>query len=162
MSNDAVSQGSHQGTETDERKARLSLLARAPHDTLLQLWNAWCAAKGMPRHDVVRGPQIGTVMVRGRAGGTGAAFNLGEITVTRCTVRLGCGTVGHGHVQGRNADAARATALIDALFEGGDASGIEETILAPLRETSLARAAERAARAAATKVEFFTLVRGEA
>jgi hypothetical protein len=71
------------------------------------------------RHEILRPPEIGTVMVRGRAGATGAAFNLGEMTVTRASVRLSSGAVGHGHVQGRDKDAALAAALIDALSRGG-------------------------------------------
>src|SRR5512139_3658243 len=42
---------------------------------------------GQP-HDVLRAPETGLVMLRGRMGATGAAFNLGEATVTRCAVRL--------------------------------------------------------------------------
>ena len=57
-----------------------------------------------PEPDVVsiRAPEIGAVMVRGRVGGAGDAFNLGEMTVTRCSLRLACGAVGHGYVQGRD------------------------------------------------------------
>jgi alpha-D-ribose 1-methylphosphonate 5-triphosphate synthase subunit PhnG len=91
----------------------------------------------------------------------GAPFNLGEMTVTRCSVRLPSGAVGHGHVQGRDREAALAAALIDALAEDGQAEALEAAILAPLREEAEARKTARAARAAATKVEFFTMVRGE-
>jgi phosphonate C-P lyase system protein PhnG len=87
----------------------------------------------VPAHEVLRPPEIGTVMVRGRAGATGAAFNLGEMTVTRASVRLAGGAVGHGHVQGRDKEAALAVALIDALSEAGEADALEAAILAPLR-----------------------------
>ncbi len=140
------------------RKARLSALAKAPHDRLLALW----ARQGpVPAHDLLRAPEIGTVMVRGRAGSVGAPFNLGEMTVTRCSVRLASGAVGHGYVQGRSHDAARAAALIDALSEDGQAAALEASILTPLREGADAAKVARAERAAATKVEFFTMVRGE-
>jgi phosphonate C-P lyase system protein PhnG len=76
--------------------------------------------RSCPAHDILRPPEIGTVMVRGRAGAKGAPFNLGEMTVTRATVRLADGAVGHGHVQGRDKDAALAAALIDALCEAGE------------------------------------------
>ena len=49
----------------------------------------------------LRRPEIGPVMVRGRTGATGLAFNMGEMTVTRCSLRLQGGVVGHGFVQGR-------------------------------------------------------------
>lgn len=141
------------------RKARLSTLAKAPHGRLLALWSSHAPAA--PAHDLLRAPEVGTVMVRGRAGSVGAPFNVGEMTVTRCSVRLRSGAVGHGYVQGRSPDAARAAALIDALSEDGQADALEAAILAPLREEASCEKTARAARAAATKVEFFTMVRGE-
>ncbi len=65
----------------------------------------------------MRGPEGGLVMVRGRAGGGGAPFNLGEMTVTRCTVRLGSGLVGHAYVAGREPRRAELAALVDALMQ---------------------------------------------
>jgi alpha-D-ribose 1-methylphosphonate 5-triphosphate synthase subunit PhnG len=147
--------------ETAARRTRLSTLAKAPGPRLLALWSDWCAARGAPAHEILRPPEIGTVMVRGRAGATGAAFNLGEMTVTRASVRLTDGTVGHGHIQGRDKDAALAAALIDALCLAGEAEALEPAIFAPLRAEADAMRQGRAARAAATKVEFFTMVRGE-
>jgi alpha-D-ribose 1-methylphosphonate 5-triphosphate synthase subunit PhnG len=140
------------------QQARLSTLAKAPHDRLLALWADHGA---VPDHAVLRVPEVGAVMVRGRAGATGAPFNLGEMTVTRCSVRLTSGAVGHGYVQGRGHDAARAAALIDALAEDGQAETLEAAVLAPLRQEAAAARAARAARAAATKVDFFTMARGE-
>ena len=100
-------------------------------------------------------------MVRGRAGSAGAPFNLGEMTVTRCTLRLGSGAVGHGHVQGRDKDAARIAALLDALCEAGQGDALDLAVLEPLRRERAALAATRAAKAAATQVEFFTMARGD-
>lgn len=144
--------------QIEERQARLSTLATAPHDRLLSLWAAHDAE---PRHDILRAPEIGTVMVRGRTGAVGAPFNLGEMTVTRCSVRLETGAVGHGYVQGRSQKAAHAAALIDAMAQDGHAPVLDAAILAPLRTEQAAGRTSRAERAAATKVEFFTMVRGE-
>ncbi|RFU13454.1 phosphonate C-P lyase system protein PhnG [Rhodobacteraceae bacterium W635] len=144
--------------EIATRKARLTTLATAPHARLLALWQAFGTP---PAHEMLRAPEIGTVMVRGRAGATGAPFNLGEMTVTRCSVRLDSGATGHGYVQGRGLEAARAAALIDALAEDGQAEALEAAVLAPLRAEAAAARSSRAAKAAATKVEFFTMVRGE-
>ena len=141
------------------RQARLSTLATAPGPRLCALFAAY--APQPPEHEVLRAPEIGTVMLRGRAGATGAPFNLGEMTVTRAAVRLATGAVGHGHVQGRDKAAALAAALIDALAEDGQAAQITAAILAPLRAEAEDRRAARATRAAATKVEFFTMVRGD-
>lgn len=137
------------------RAAAMGLLARAPAAQLEALF------ADLPAHTLLRGPETGTVMVRGRKGGTGAPFNLGEMTVTRCTVRLACGTVGHAHVQGRDRQHARRAAVLDALLQTGQAQTLSETVLAPLAAAEAACRNTRAAKAAATKVEFFTLVRGE-
>ncbi|MBL4811441.1 MAG: phosphonate C-P lyase system protein PhnG [Rhodobacteraceae bacterium] len=139
------------------RKAWLSLLAKAESAALAALWQT----RAVPAHNLLRAPEIGGVMVRGRAGAVGAAFNLGEMTVTRCTVKLACGTVGHGYVQGRDKAHATQAALIDALMQTDAAPEIDSAILQPLRAATTARRSLRAAKAAATKVEFFTMVRGE-
>ena len=141
-----------------DRPTWLGLLATAPHERLLTLM---AEAGSAADHTVLRRPEIGTVMLRGRTGGTGAPFNLGEITVTRASVRITEGPVGHGHVQGRNPQAALAAALVDALMQTPRAAELAARVLAPLSAEQAARRSARAARAAATKVDFFTLVRGD-
>lgn len=140
--------------EQTRRRARMALLAKAAPARLAALLPA------LPPYHLLRAPEIGSVMVRGRIGGTGAPFNLGETTVTRATVRMADGTVGHAMVQGRDRDHATRAALADAMAET-DPEQIEAAVLAPLRAEAEARRQARAARAAATRVEFFTLVRGE-
>lgn len=115
----------------------------------------------LPEHADLRAPEIGAVMVRGRVSASGAPFNLGEMTVTRCSLRLACGTVGHAYVQGRDRDHARRAAILDALMQTEAAAVLRRSVLAPLAADEIARRGARAAKAAATKVEFFTLVRGE-
>ena len=144
------------------RRARLSALAGVAPGRLADLWRLWLDGAAEPAHRILRPAEIGTVMVRGRAGGTGAPFNLGEMSVARCSVRLDSGAVGHGHVQGRDREAARIAALIDALCEAGQAASLQAAIVDPLRAEAEARRQDRAAKAEATKVQFFTLVRGEA
>ena len=145
-------------TGNSERKTWMGLLARAPADDLDRLWRAAALA---PDHVRLRAPEVGAVMVRGRAGAVGAAFNLGEMVVTRCAVRLADGRVGHGHVQGRGKDHAEQAALIDALMQGAEAAQLRAAVLDPLALEEVTRRAARAGKAAATKVDFFTLVRGE-
>lgn len=113
-------------------------------------------------HDLLRPPETGLVMLRGRMGATGAAFNLGEATVTRCAIRLQDGTEGHAYVMGRNAAHARLAAVCDALLQGGETHAeISAKVVAPL-EAKLRQAQVAASRkAAATKVDFFTMVRGD-
>lgn len=149
--------------ETGARRAWMGLLARAEPARLAALWaGLQGAADRFPDHAVLRAPEVGTVMVRGRAGATGAPFNLGEMSVTRCTVRLGaCGTVGHGYVQGRDRDHARTAALVDAMMQTDTAARVRDAVLAPLDRAETAARQARAEKAAATRVEFFTLVRGD-
>lgn len=140
------------------RKAWLSLLSKAPAEPLAQLWSATGIELD---YEVIRAPEIGGVMARGRMGATGAPFNLGEITVTRCSVRLASGEVGHGYIQGRDKEKAETVALIDAAMQSEDAAEIRRNVLDPLAEEMSEAAAARARKAAATKVDFFTMVRGE-
>ena len=140
------------------RKAWLSLLAKSPAAKVARYWNE-IGLK--PDFSILRAPEIGGVMVRGRAGAVGAAFNLGEMTVTRASIKLASGQVGHGYVQGRDKTHAQTAALIDALMQTDQSMMIEAKVLIPLRADADARKATRAAKAASTKVDFFTMVRGE-
>jgi alpha-D-ribose 1-methylphosphonate 5-triphosphate synthase subunit PhnG len=142
-------------TQTETRALELGTLARADAALLVQLF------PDLPPHALLRGPETGTVMVRGRQGGTGAPFNLGEMTVTRCSVRLECGAVGHAHVQGRSKDHARRAAVLDALLQTAAATELRDRVLAPLARAEGALHEAQARKAAATRVEFFTMVRGE-
>jgi len=144
--------------DTDDRKTWMGLLAQARAADVAALWKGTGLT---PDYAMLRAPEIGGVMVRGRTGATGAPFNLGEMTVTRCTLKLADGTVGHGYVQGRDKSHATQAALVDALMQTGQRAILREQVLDPLRQAKEARLGARAARAAATKVEFFTMVRGE-
>mgnify|MGYP000005022642 FL=1 len=141
-----------------DRKEWLSLMATSNGARLAALWEAVGLT---PDFTMLRQPEIGAVMVRGRAGGTGNAFNLGEMTVTRTSLRLADGTIGHGWFQGRDKTQARTIALVDALMQCHEAEMIETRIIAPLRADRKARHTARAERAAATKVDFFTMARGD-
>ena len=143
---------------TTARKDWMSLLAKAPPVRLDALFSG---LEGAPDFTWLRPPECGGVMVRGRMGGTGAAFNLGEMTVTRCALQLASGEVGHGYVQGRDKRHARQAALVDALMQTGRAGEMRAAILGPLAAERDAARTSRAAKAAATRVEFFTMVRGE-
>ena len=141
-----------------ERQHWMAVLARAGADEISARLSA---CSDLPSWRVLRGPESGLVMVRGRAGGGGAPFNLGEMTVTRCTVRTGSGTdgfTGHAHVAGRDARQAELAAAVDALLQ--DASlrvVLTDRIIEPLAAAQRARRADIAAKAAATKVQFFAL-----
>ncbi len=144
--------------ENADRKAWMSLLAKAPEGRVAALLDA---AMPRPRFTWLRAPEIGSTMVRARAGGTGAPFNLGEMTVTRCALTLETGEVGHAYIQGRRKDDAEVAALVDALMQADTADLLRAKLLASLRAELTTAKAARAAKAAATKVDFFTMVRGE-
>jgi alpha-D-ribose 1-methylphosphonate 5-triphosphate synthase subunit PhnG len=143
----------------DERRAWLAVLARAPVQALEQGLGEWAPQL---RFEYLRRPEPGLVMLRGRIGGSGDAFNLGEASVTRCTVRLNDGQVGTGHVLGRDRRKAELVALFDALLqEPAYRMRLEPELLAPLRLAQQQQRTATAAAAGASKVEFFTMVRGE-
>ncbi|WP_300164416.1 phosphonate C-P lyase system protein PhnG [Bradyrhizobium sp.] len=120
------------------------------------------AGIAMPAHENLREPENGLVMVRGRIGGDGAPFNLGEATVSRAAVRLATGEVGFGYALGRDRKKAQMIALCDALIQASDhADAVENQVLAPLRATVLSQRKRKAAETAATRVDFYTMVRGE-
>lgn len=145
--------------DTRARQQWMSVLAQAaPADVEA----AWQRLSDPPAYRLLRGPETGLVMVRGRAGGSGAQFNLGEMTVTRCSVELEDGRVGHAYVGGRSGRHAERAAALDALLqEPGHRPAVEDIVVAPLRARQEARRAQARARAARTRVEFFTMVRGE-
>lgn len=101
-------------------------------------------------------------MVRGRIGGDGAPFNLGEASVSRAAVRLASGELGFGYVLGRDGEKARLIALCDALIQNsGFKADVEQKIIAPLRRELEDARLRQTAETAATRVDFYTLVRGE-
>lgn len=145
--------------EQASRKALMATLAHAEADEIARLWNE----SGLPSEaELLRGPETGLVTVRGRIGGGDAPFNVGEATVTRATVRLPSGRVGHSYALGRDKDKARLAAIADALWQDPrHRETVETKLAAPLRAALDAARETRRIEAAATKVDFFTMVRGE-
>ncbi|TCD13366.1 phosphonate C-P lyase system protein PhnG [Oricola cellulosilytica] len=146
-------------TAGNARQERLSTLASASSAELIELWDRAGIDSAC---EMVRGPEIGLVALRGRIGGGGALFNFGEATVTRATVRLENGAVGHSVALGRDRRKAKLIAILDALAQDPDMeSKIDAEIVGPLKESLVVRDKKRRAETAATKVDFFTMVRGE-
>lgn len=140
------------------RKAAMAVLAHATGPEI----SAQLEAIPLPPYENLRDAESGLVMVRGRIGGDGAPFNLGEATVSRAAVRLGSGEIGFGYTLGRDKGKARMIALCDALLQSEEFAGrVEATVIAPLSAGLLATRQRKAAQSAATKVDFYTMVRGE-
>lgn len=145
------------GIAPDRRRAAMGLLAKA---TRHELDEAWEALPRRPDAELVRGPETGMVMVRGRIGGGGHPFNLGEVTATRASVRLE-GVVGHGQALGTDGEKARLVAVFDALLQLPGHAPMVERLLADIAARVAAEDARKARETAATRVDFFTMVRGD-
>jgi alpha-D-ribose 1-methylphosphonate 5-triphosphate synthase subunit PhnG len=140
------------------RRAVMSVLAHSATADIA----GHLATIALPDHEDLREPENGLVMVRGRVGGDGAPFNLGEATVSRAAVRLSTGEVGFGYTLGRDRQKARLIALCDAMMQSAElAGGIETQVVSPLRAALIERRTRKDAEVAATRVDFYTLVRGE-
>ncbi|WP_028032216.1 phosphonate C-P lyase system protein PhnG [Chelativorans sp. J32] len=141
------------------RREAFAVLAAAPEEALVQLWRD----SGLPDDGMLlRGPETGLVALRGRVGGGGSPFNFGEATVTRASVKLPSGEIGHAYALGRGREKARISATIDALRQKAEmVAEVDRKILEPLARNLREQDERRRAEIAATRVEFFTMTRGE-
>jgi alpha-D-ribose 1-methylphosphonate 5-triphosphate synthase subunit PhnG len=144
-------------TDTAKRQHWMAVLARSSREEIEALLGA---AGPVPAHELLKAPETGTVMVEGRAGGAGRRFNLGEATVTRCVVRLAGGAMGFSYALGRDQAKARLAAIAEALLQAEGEAGPLRRGIAALAERQRAAREAASRQAAATKVEFFTMVRG--
>jgi alpha-D-ribose 1-methylphosphonate 5-triphosphate synthase subunit PhnG len=145
--------------ETNERRQWMKVLALASPRALEE---AWEKMDPKPAYRVLRGPEIGLVMLRAKAGGTGAQFNLGEMTLTRCAVQVREGAMGFAYIAGRVPRKAELAAVFDALLQQAERKEeLVRDLIGPLTEGREKSRAEERDRLAATRVEFFTMVRGD-
>lgn len=139
------------------RQRTHALVARNPQHAVRALFES---LPELPSAQRLRPSETGLIMVRGRIGGNGARFNLGEMPVARATMQIASGAVGIGYVMGRDHDHAEMAALADAMVQDPAwRDALETRVLAPLAEQQVDRKALESRKAAATKVEFFTMVR---
>lgn len=139
----------------------MSLLARAPSGALREAAERYGA---LPQFQWLRRPQTGLAVVRARTGGTGSQFNLGDMSLCRCALRIDSGEMGVAYVAGRDAQHAQWAALFDALLQSSDAERVEkvtQSVLRPIEHALEQQRATVAAQAQSTKVDFMTMVRGE-
>ena len=136
----------------------MSVLARTSTERLEAYWSS---LEAKPKIRLLRKPETGLVMIRARAGGDGMRFHLGEMTVTRCAAAAG-DVVGHAWVAGRDHRRAELAAIFDAMLQQPER---HEQVMRGLIDPEAARQSEarraREAKAAATRVEFYTMVRGD-
>jgi len=147
------------GSAQEGRAFWIGVLARA---SLKELRAAVALTQiELPRVELVKPAESGTLMLEGRAGGSGRRFNAGEATMTRCVVRHG-ETLGFSYALGRDKDKAVLAATLDCLLQNEDQQRhLIEAIISPLATLQKRKRETESRRAAATKVEFFTMVRGD-
>jgi alpha-D-ribose 1-methylphosphonate 5-triphosphate synthase subunit PhnG len=150
------------------RRTWMAVLAHTPRAELEAALTHALAGISPPEFDWLRPPETGLAMVRGRVGGSGDAFNLGEATVTRATLRLRPlndnggvqAPVGVACHLGRDRRRAELAALVDAMLQLPDHADLHDRLIEPLAARLAEQRAARRNDTASTRVEFFTMVRG--
>ena len=145
--------------ERTNRQRWMSVLAKADTELLNRLW---CDLQDKPSWTNIRAPETGMVMLRGKAGGVGTSFNVGEMTLTRAAIRLDNGISGVAYVQGRSTSKAEQSAVLDAMLQDDRYAAATVTkIIKPLKRAIKKQKASSGKKAAKTKVDFFTMARGK-
>lgn len=146
-------------TALKERQKWMSVLAQSSFTELKARWDVL----GLnAEYAMVRQPEIGLAQVRARMGSTGRQFNMGDVTITRTVIKLNSGELGYSYLQGRDKPHAVLAAVIDALMQNGQqAETINAQVIEPLAAMKHERDSQRRQEVAASKVDFFTMVRGE-
>lgn len=141
-----------------ERQAWMAILAKSSVTDVEQRFKS---LEDLPKYTFLRQPEIGLTMVRGRIGGTGEVFNLGEMTITRCVVKIS-NTTGFGYVGGRSKHHAELAAVCDGLLQTEEwQQRVNIQVIQPLQKIILQKQEKQQRQTEATKVEFFTMLRGE-
>ncbi|KKD60252.1 phosphonate C-P lyase [Grimontia sp. AD028] len=140
------------------RQRWMSVLARTDANALI---THWVKLSLNPQYQLVRAPELGLAQVRARMGGTGNAFNMGDVTITRAVVRLDSSELGYSYVTGRNKQHAELAAVVDALMQTSAHDVLQQALISPLAAEKAEQEQLRAREVATSKVDFFTMVRGE-
>lgn len=142
----------------ENRQHWMSVLARAP---LADIQAAWGTISDKPEYTFLRQPETGLVMIQARTNGSGSPFSMGEMTLTRCAVTIN-NTVGHAYIAGRDKHHAELAAVFDGLLQDPAHNAVlTEAVIAPLEQKLTEQQQVKAKQVASTRVDFFTMVRGE-
>jgi len=146
-------------SSSEEQRRVIGILAHAKAE---ELEKHYAHLPDVPDWHFVRKPETGLVMVRGRIAAEGAPFNFGETTVTRAVVALQTGETGFSYALGRSHKKAETSAIIHALWKNDERrAAVEDKVLKPLAEAAKAEDDKTRGEVAPTKVDFFTMVRGD-
>lgn len=147
---------------TPQKTKRQYLLSVLAKSTLKNIQDCWAQLKLSPKYTFLKAPEIGMAMIRAKAGGAGQPFNMGEMTVTRSVIQLNTQQMGYGYIAGRDKEKSTLVAIIDACFQVEQwAMLIDEKLLRPLDQLLQHQHVEQQEKVNQTKVDFFTMVRGE-
>jgi alpha-D-ribose 1-methylphosphonate 5-triphosphate synthase subunit PhnG len=145
--------------DTKQRQQLLAVLSKCSSKDIKALWQPLNLT---PNYQLLKSPEIGMVMVKAKTGGNGSPFNMGEMTVTRTVLRLDSNQMGYGYIAGRDKEKSLLIAMIDACYQVADwQSEINQKVLEPLQAQHNQAYRAHAQQVEKTKVNFFTMVRGE-
>ncbi len=148
--------------ETSEMETNRRIMGVLAHADAEMLDQKFAGLGHVPGWRFLRKPETGLVMLQGRVSGTGAAFNFGEVTVTRAAVSLETGEAGHAYALGRDKRKAEQSAIVHAMWQSGKyQQEIETEVIGPLERFAAEDDERKVKETTPTKVDFFTLVRGE-
>ncbi|WP_321494074.1 phosphonate C-P lyase system protein PhnG [uncultured Desulfobacter sp.] len=148
--------------ETADASPRQNWIRLLSNADVTDLGTAFTALESGVSWHCITGPETGLLMVQARADGTGGRFYMGEVSVTKCVVEIDATYMGYGMVTGSDRDHARLAALLDALLQHpAYHDELENGLLARLAEKQKKAARDLESCVAPTRVNFFTLKRGE-
>lgn len=116
----------------------------------------------LPQFSFVRRPHHASVALRARSSRTGVLFEPGEMTMTRCIIKIDPDVFGYAYVGGRNLRHAALAALLDAVLQrGGDQQMLVQTLISELKSLIDRRQEQVRRQAQASAVDFSVQMQGE-
>lgn len=141
------------------RQHWMSVLARADWADIEHRWKS--VGIDLP-YTILREPEIGLAQIRGKMANKGDVFNVGDTTITRASVQFKNDVVGHCYTMGRNLDKALTCAVIDGVLQHDQHNQVVmDAVIAPLQQAFIEKRKHRKQEIETSKVDFFTLVRGD-
>lgn len=142
------------------RQEWISLLGSADPEWLQEQKDALDPELDLEPDYMVR-PETGMIMMQARQDGEGPRFNLGEVTVTRCILKLDQ-VMGYAMIMGSDLRHAELAALFDALLQMPEpGTALQKKLVPKLRRMKESAQDREADEVRTSKVEFFTMKRGE-